>query len=301
MWPSSHSRSSRTSRICTSSARPGRSCSARRSIASVALRSWRQLVMPPCKKPPSLRRPTATARAAARRPSSSSRPMKTISCVRSASHASLDPNPARSIGLQIEPSTWASSNCRSVRTSTSIAPCARFCSSWRGARGSTSTPSVSSGPRLSSTIALKFGGCGPRPASTVSTKRSSSSMASLGLWASSKPIVELIFMSMSGPPHIEPPRWPGQTSHAGGSPRSLPCSERKIPRAPSALSMARSGRATSLTNSVSPVRTAQGSSPRPVSVSANAVCSGRCPGVCSARTCNAPRTSSQPSTKGSWS
>ena len=38
------------------------------------------------------------------------------------------------------------------------------------------------------------------------------------------------------------------------------------------------------TNSVSPVSTAHGSSLRAVSMSANAVCSGRCPGVCSART-----------------
>ena len=38
------------------------------------------------------------------------------------------------------------------------------------------------------------------------------------------------------------------------------------------------------TNSESPVSTAHGSGPRAVSVSTNAVCSGRCPGVCSART-----------------
>ena len=38
------------------------------------------------------------------------------------------------------------------------------------------------------------------------------------------------------------------------------------------------------TNSESPVSTAHGSGPRAVSISANAVCSGRCPGVCSART-----------------
>ena len=42
------------------------------------------------------------------------------------------------------------------------------------------------------------------------------------------------------------------------------------------------------TNSESPVSTAHGSSPRAVSISANAVCSGRCPGVCSARTTTLP-------------
>ena len=54
------------------------------------------------------------------------------------------------------------------------------------------------------------------------------------------------------------------------------------------LVTARSGRAMSPTNSESPVRTAHGWSLRAVSVSANAVCSGRCPGVCSARTTSEP-------------
>ena len=53
------------------------------------------------------------------------------------------------------------------------------------------------------------------------------------------------------------------------------------------------------TNSESPVSTAHGSGPRAVSVSTNAVCSGRCPGVCSARTRSAPSDSSQPSSNGS--
>ena len=42
-------------------------------------------------------------------------------------------------------------------------------------------------------------------------------------------------MSMPGPPHIEPPRWAGQTSHSGASTRSFSCSDRKIhgrPHAP---------------------------------------------------------------------
>ena len=126
------------------------------------------------------------------------------------------PKPARSIGLHTAPGMWASSNCWSVRTSTSSAPCDRLCSTWRGASGIASTPSVSSGPLLSSTIAVKFGGCGPSLASASSTNRSSSSIPSVGLWRRSKPIVEEIFRSMPGPPHIEPPRWAGQTSHSGG-------------------------------------------------------------------------------------
>ena len=108
-------------------------------------------------------------------------------------------------------------------------------------------------------------------------------------------------MSMPGPPHSEPPRWPGHTSHSPGSASSLSRSEPKMPCAPSSLSTARSGRAMSPTNSVSPVSTAHGSGPRAVSISANAVCSGRWPGVCSARTRTRPSSSSQPSSNGSCS
>ncbi len=245
--------------------------------------------------------PTATASRPARLPSSSSRPMNTISCSRSASQASFEPKPARSIAIETASRMWASSNCWSVRTSTSRAPATRFCSTCRGASGSSSTPSVSSGPRLSSTIASKFGGCGPSPASAVATNSSSSAIASAALWRFSNPIVDEIFRSMPGPPHIEPPRCPGHTSTSSPSPSSLPCSDAKIPRAPSDFSIARSGRATSLTNRVSPVRTAHGSSPRRVSISAKAVCSGRCPGVCSARTRSEPSSNSSPSPNGSCS
>ena len=154
---------------------------------------------------------------------------------------------------------------------------------------------------FSSTIAWKFGGCGPSFASASATKSSSSAIDSVGLFAFSKPIVEEIFMSMPGPPHIEPPRCPGQISQSSGSGSSFVFSDRKIPRAPSDFSTARSGRATSLTNSVSPVSTAQGRPERAVSTSANAVCSGRCPGVCRARTFSVPSSSSHPSSNGSCS
>ena len=105
-------------------------------------------------------------------------------------------------------------------------------------------------------------------------------------------------MSIPGPPHSDPPRCPGHTSVAPGS-DSSDRSEPNTPRAPSSRSTARSGRAMSPTNSESPVSTAHGSGPRAVSVSTNAVCSGRCPGVCSARTRSAPSESSQPSSNGS--
>ena len=40
-----------------------------------------------------------------------------------------------------------------------------------------------------------------------------------------KPIVEEALRSIPGPPHIEPPRCPGQTSVVSGSERSFSCSE----------------------------------------------------------------------------
>ena len=77
-------------------------------------------------RPAMLRTPTASASLAARWPSASSRPMKMISRSGSAIHASFEPNPELKEGTQIEPSMWTSSNCRSVRTSTSIAPSSRL-------------------------------------------------------------------------------------------------------------------------------------------------------------------------------
>ena len=65
---------------------------------------------------------------------------------------------------------------------------------------------ASSGPRLIATIALKFGGCGPRPAVVRRTNTSASEICSSSLWRDSNAIVELIFMFIPGPPHIDPPR-----------------------------------------------------------------------------------------------
>ena len=142
-----------------------------------------------------------------------------------------------------------------------------------------STSSRIKGPRLRSTTAWKLGGCGGSDPVARSTKRSSSDSFSRSLWRRSKPIVDETFMSM-----------PGLRTAIRRGGRAIPrrcrpaaaaawCSERKIARAPSSLSTARSGRAMSPTNSVSPVRMAHGSGPRAVSISAKAVCSGRCPGV----------------------
>ena len=108
-------------------------------------------------------------------------------------------------------------------------------------------------------------------------------------------------MSIPGPPHSEPPRWAGHTSVPAGRLRSFWCSERKMLRAPSCFSTARSGRAMSPTNRLSPVSTAHGSVPRAVSTSANEVCSGRWPGVWIARTRSIPSSSSKPSSNGTCS
>ena len=70
----------------------------------------------------------------------------------------------------------------------------------------------------------------------------------------------------AGPPHIEPPRCPGHTSHVSGSVSRPSCSEWKMPCAPSRGSTARSGRAMPPTKSESPVSTAHGSGPRSVSI-----------------------------------
>ena len=217
----------------------------------------------------------------------------------SASQASLEPKPARSAVMLTAPGRCASSNCSSVRTSTTSAPAARCASTWPGASGCGTTCSARSGPRLVATMLWKFGGWGASAAIACSTNSRSSAIFSSGCDARSKPIVEEILRSIPGPPHSEPPRCAGHTSQVAGSVSSRSWSAWKRSRAPSSLSTARSGRATSPTNSVSPVSTAHGSSPRAVSVSAKQVCSGRWPGVCSARIRSVPSASSQPSSIGS--
>ncbi len=157
--------------------------------------------------------------------------------------------------------TCASSYWSSVRTSTTSAPSCCACSTWRGVSGWMSTRlDQRAGRGCAPTMFSKFGGCGGSPAIAFSTNASSSAIWSMGECSRSKPIVDETFRSMPGPPQSEPPRCPGHTSHVSGSCRSFSCRERKMSCAPSLLSTARSGRAMSPTKSVSPVRTAHGSS-----------------------------------------
>ena len=124
-----------------------------------------------------------------------------------------EPKPALSIGIETEPGMWASSNCWSVRTSTSSAPAARCVLDLARRERQQLDPvgeqraAVERHDRLGSSAAA-----GRARRAPPSTNSSSSAIASAGLWRRSKPIVEEIFMSIPGPPHIEPPRWPGQTS-----------------------------------------------------------------------------------------
>ena len=70
-------------------------------------------------------RPTARAAPPAARPRRRG-PRTRARAAGSPIHASFEPKPAVSIGLQTAPGMWASSNCWSVRTSTSSAPAARL-------------------------------------------------------------------------------------------------------------------------------------------------------------------------------
>ena len=72
-----------------------------------------------------------------------------------------------------------------------------------------------------STTAWKLGGWGGSDAVARATKRSSSSSRSRSLCRRSKPIVDETFMSMPGPPHSEPPRWPGPDLDAVGQRQEL--------------------------------------------------------------------------------
>ena len=267
MWPASHSLRSRTSRIWTSSARAGSSSSGsaldRVDVGASPGASWS------CRRAGSRpSRADADRHGELRRrarPSSSSRPTNTISCSRSASQASSraeagaehrDRRPRRGCARR-----RTAGRCARRRAARPRRAC---CSTWRGASGSSSTPSVSSGPRLSSTIALKFGGCGPEPGQRLLDEL-------VLVLDRQRRVVRALEADRRGDLHVHP-RARRTSSRRGGRARprrapgsasSLSCSERKIPRAPSDFSIARSGRATSLTNSVSPVSTAHGSSPRP--------------------------------------
>ena len=84
-------------------------------------------------------------------------------------------------------------------------------------------------------------------------------------------------MSIAGPPHSDPPRCPGHTSVSGARLRIRSCSERKICWAPSSRCR-EVGPGHVVDEQRVAVDRAHGSSPRAVSTSADAVCSGRSPG-----------------------
>ena len=71
---------------------------------------------------------------------------------------------------------------------------------------------MSSGPLLSSTIRLKFGGWGASDPVSARTNAASSSLASRRLKRRSKPMVVPGFSLIPAPPQSEPPMWPGHTS-----------------------------------------------------------------------------------------
>ena len=266
MWPASHSLRSRTSRTWTSSRAPAARRRGSRSIRATGRFSCapaRHAAVQEAGEARGCRPPRRAGRRA--RPSSSSRPTK---------HDVL-----LAVGQPGEPGAEAGVEHRDRRSRRGCARrrtagrCARrraarrpprCCSTWRGASGSSSTPVGEQRPAVERRRSRwKFGGCGPSPASACvdelvlvvdRQRRRCARARSRSSRRSSCPSPGRRTSSRRGG-RARPRRRPGSAS-------SLPCSERKIPRAPSDFSIARSGRATSLTNSVSPVSTAHGSSPR---------------------------------------
>ena len=165
---------------------------------------------------------------------------------------------------------------------------AALASTWRGLSGATSTRWCASGPRLSATMARKFGGCGPSVDVVSCTNSSSSSIAE-------QAAVRALEADRGGDLHVHA-RARRTASRRGGRARprtrraaraacraaSGRCRARPPPCRPRGRG-ARCRRRTACRRS----STAHGSGPRAVSISANAVCSGRWPGVCSARTSDA--------------
>ena len=222
----------------------------------------------------------------ASRASSSSRPTSTSGCPGSASHASRVPKPPRSAVMQTAAGMCASSNWSSVRTSTTSAPSRSACSHLaRGERVHVDRldherPAVQRDDVLEVRRLRRRGRRWP-----AARSRPRPAPGAAAGWRARTRSSSETFRSMPGPPHIEPPRCPGQTSHVSGSASSWSCSEWKMPRAPSALSTARSGpcdvaheQAVAAQHGPRLARSAS------ASISAKAVCSGRWPGVWSART-----------------
>ena len=185
-------------------------------------RSSRQLVMPPARKPPRLRDADRRGQPAAWRASSSSRPIEDdlLLAVGDPGELRAEPGPQRGDADR-------AGDVRVVELELGAdvdeqrAVAARLLDLARRQRvhvdASTSErPAVERrrSPRSSAAA-------GRSPATAFSTNASSSSISSIGLCARSKPIVEETFMSIPGPPHSEPPRCPGQTSHVVGQRQQL--------------------------------------------------------------------------------
>ena len=146
----------------------------------------------------------------------------------------------------------------------------------------------------------KRGGCGPRPASVRATNPSSSPIREQRVVARAR---SRSSRRSSGPC---PARRTSSRPGGRATPRSRPAataaagerSGRGRARPPRG-STARSGRATSPTNSESPVRTAQGSSPRACRPGRRRCARAGGPGCGSRAPAAAPSSSSQPSSNGS--
>ena len=247
MWPASHSSRSRTSSTCSAASPAQRSCSSGDGHALDALDG--QALLPPRGHAAG---EVAGEVAQADRAGEHGR-LERVLVVAADEHDRLpgrrparrawSRSPARRAVMQIAPGMCASSNCSSVRTSTTSAPSCRACSTWRGVSGCASTVSFTSGPRLSATIARKFGGCGPsarrRAPDELVLVRELQQLLVGALEADRRGDLEV----HPGPAAERPAEVAGpDLAWCRAASSSLSLSERKIPRAPSSLSTARSGR-----------------------------------------------------------
>ena len=234
MWPASHSERSRTSSTCRRSPSSQRSCSSGTVIRAHA-RDGPLLLAPRGHAAVQVAGDVAHAdrggqRRRRRSASASSRPTSTIALPGLGEPGQL--------GAEARAQRRDRRRRRGCAPRRTAAPCARRRRSApsraaldlaRGRAGAPRRVSITSGPRLSATMLRKFGGCGPsaavvcahelvlvvdRAAAPCARARSRSSRTTL--------------RSMPGPPHIEPPRWPGHSSAVSGSESSCSCSERKI-------------------------------------------------------------------------
>ena len=219
---------------------------------------------------------------------------------RSATQASLVPKPARSAG--------DADRAGDVRLVELERPCARRRPARRRAtaldlarRERVGLDAVAgSGPRLSSTMRWKFGGCGPsagergvartrpRPRSQQRVVRALVADRRRHLEVHPRPAAQRA-AEVAGPDLDSPGSASSLLVQRAVDRRARPPPCRPPGRA------GRCRRRTASRRSAPPTARRRGS----CRCSRNAVCSGRCPGVCSARTRTAPSSSSQPSSNGS--